>query len=152
MDSHSRPASQLFIPALGGLYARLACFAYPLVRIVAGLWLVPHGAQKLFGDTNMFAGAFDQMGLEPALPLVYLVGLVEFVGGLMMAVGLLTLPAAAAAATVLFVAVVKVHLPMGFMGDSGGFEYPLMWALLLVAIVIRGGGALSIDRRIWREF
>lgn len=150
MNTESAP--KLIVPALGGLYGRLSCIAYPLIRAVAGLWLVPHGAQKLFGDINMFAGAFAQMGFEPALPLAYLVGTVEFAGGLLIAVGLLTRPAAAAAAILLFVVTFKVHLGNGFMWTDGGFEYPLMWALILVAITIRGGGVLSVDRRIGREF
>ena len=45
-----------------------------------------------------------------------------------------------------------VHLPIGFFWQDGGFEYPLMWGLIALAIFFRGGGRLSLDRLIRREF
>jgi putative oxidoreductase len=48
-------------------------------------------------------------------------------------------------------AVVFVHLGNGFFWTSGGFEYPLLWGLVAVALVIRGGGDWSLDRLIgWK--
>jgi len=39
-------------------------------------------------------------------------------------------------------------VPSGFFWTSGGIEYPLMWGLLAVALVLRGGGAYSLDARL----
>ena len=156
MTSNRTSPERLYIPALAGLYDALSGLAYPLIRVVVGLWLMPHGAQKLFGwfggNAEGTAGFFAKIGLEPALPLVYAVGIVEFFGGLLLVVGLLTRPAAVAVFVVLFVAVFKVHLANGFFVTGGGYEYAMMWMFLSVAVAIRGGGPLSVDERMGKEF
>jgi putative oxidoreductase len=147
--------AQPIVPALAGIYEPLKPYAYPLVRAVTGLWAVPHGMQKLFGmfggNAQATAGFFSKVGLEPALPLVYLVGSVEFFGGLLIAIGLLTRPAAVGVAILMAVATIQVHLANGFFWTKTGFEYPLMWCLLALAIAIKGGGQMSVDRRIGKE-
>lgn len=149
-------STTLFVPALNGLYAQGAKFTYPLIRFCAGLWLMPHGAQKLFGlfggDITATAGFFAKIGLVPAMPLAYLVGFVEFFGGLAVAIGLLTRPAAIASAVLLLVATFHVHMANGYFWIKGGYEYPLLWAVLMIAIFFRGGGAMSVDSKIGKEF
>ena len=80
------------IPALNGLARFFEPAAEPLLRLVTGLLLVPHGAQKLFewfgGNTAGTAAFFSKFGLEPALQLVYLTGAIEFFGGILLAIGL----------------------------------------------------------------
>ena len=78
--------------------------------------------------------------------------LVEFFGGLFLAIGLLTRPVAAAIAALMAVAAIQVHLGNGFFWANGGYEYPLMWGLIAIAFALRGGGAQSVDARIGREF
>lgn len=156
-DASGAGAHRYIIPALGHLWERLKPYHWPLLRFFAGMMLVPHGAQKLFGafggpgllDTSY---GFQKMGIEPALPLALVAGCIEFFGGLLVAVGLLTRPAALAAFILLMVAVIQVHLPGGFFASRGGYEFPLLWAIVMLAIVIRGGGPLSIDKAIGREF
>ena len=146
------------IPALAPLYKSLSGLAEPLWRAAVGLLLMPHGAQKLFGwfggyglegTAGFFAG---NLGLEPGLFWAALVGGVEFFGGLFLAIGFLTRPAAAAIAILMAVAVFRVHIGNGFFWSDGGYEYPLMWGLLALGYMLRGGGATSIDGRIGREF
>lgn len=148
--------TRLVIPAVGGLYEAVSGLWYPWIRFFSGLFLVPHGAQKLFGwfggNIEEMAGFLTQIGLEPALPLAYLVGVTEFFGGLFIAIGLLTRPAAVAATVLLLVAVFQVHLGNGYFWDKGGYEYPLLWAILMIGICFRGGGELSVDRAIGKEF
>ncbi len=145
------------VPALTPLYARLSRLSYPLIRAATGLMLMPHGAQKLFGWFGGYglegtACFFSQnLGLEPGLFWAALVGGIEFFGGLFLALGLLTRPAALAVATVMAVAV-TVHLPNGFFWNAGGYEYPLLWGLVALAIAFKGGAELSLDRAIGREF
>lgn len=131
----------------------LAPLAWPIVRITTGLLLMPHGAQKLFGwfgghgleaTGQFFAGS---MGMEPGIVFAFLAGFVEFFGGLALVLGLLTRPAALGVAVLLGVAM-TVHIPNGFFWSAGGYEYPLMWALLAVAIFLRGGGEASLDRKL----
>jgi putative oxidoreductase len=49
------------------------------------------------------------------------------------------------------VAAFHVHWPYGFLWINRGYEYPLFWGLVALAILIEGGGALSVDRRIGKE-
>ena len=144
------------IPAVAPLTAALAPYGYPLIRFAAGLFVMPHGAQKLFGwfggDINATAGFFSQIGLEPALFLAYVTGVVEFFGGLFLALGFLTRPAAAAIAILMAVAAFKVHLANGFFWTNGGYEYPLLWGIIALALAFRGGHTLSVDKAIGREF
>ena len=148
--------SRYYVPALAPAYARVEGLAYPLIRLVVGAFLIPHGLQKLFGmfggNINATAGFFTKVGIEPALALAYLVGGIETIGGALIAIGLFTRPAAAAACIMLLVAAFKVHLGNGFFWTAGGFEYPLLWALACFAIVLGGGGPLSVDRALKREF
>jgi putative oxidoreductase len=150
---------RLFVPAMAGIYDIGSTISYPLIRFVAGFWLVPHGCQKLFGlfggNIQGTATFFSKVGIEPALPLAYVVGSIEFFGGLLIAIGLLTRPAAAAAAIMLAVAAFQVHVPNGFFWTTPGkpgFEYPLMWMFLMIAIFLRGGGNLSVDSKLGKQF
>ena len=143
------------IPALRPLTEALSPLAEPLVRATAGLLLLPHGAQKLFGwfggygveSTGQFFAA--KLGLPPALALI--AGLIEFFGGIALATGLATRFVAGLVFGLMFVAIVQVHLGNGFFWTSGGFEYPLMWGLIALSFVIRGGGRYSLDAVIGHE-
>jgi putative oxidoreductase len=141
---------------MAGFYERAETWAYPLMRIAVGAFLVPHGMQKLFGafggNAQQTAGFFAKLGIEPALPLVYLVGSVEFFGGILIAIGLFTRVAAAAVVILMIVAVTKVHLVNGFFWTKAGWEYPALWGILALAIFFRGGGELSVDRKLGKEF
>lgn len=124
--------------------------AWPLVRIITGLLLVPHGAQKLFGWFGGYGlqgtGQYFEttLGMSPGVLMAGLAGSVEFFGGLALVLGLLTRPAALAVAVLMGVAL-TVHVPAGFFWTNGGIEYPLMWLTLSIAILLRGGGRLSLD-------
>jgi len=150
-DSRQVPA----IPAIGSITDALSPFAEPLIRVTAGLMLVPHGAQKLFGWFGGYGieatGQFfaSKLGLPASLAL--LAGLIEFVGGLMLALGLATRVVAALVAGLMAVAVTQVHLGAGFFWTGGGFEYPLFWGIVALAFVIRGGGRWSLDALIGYE-
>lgn len=139
-------------PSLLPFVDRLAPLSWPLVRIITGLLLMPHGAQKLFGwfgggglsGTGQFFES--SLGMSPGVLWAGVAGSVEFFGGLALVLGLLTRPVALA--VVVFMAVaMTVHIPQGFFWSNGGYEYPLMWGILAVAILLRGGGEWSLDAR-----
>ena len=125
------------------------------MRVAAGLMLLPHGAQKLFGwfggygvdATGQFFAA--KLGLPASFAL--LAGLIEVFGGIALALGFLTRVVAALVFGLMAVAVIFVHLPIGYFWMTGGFEYPLMWGLVALAFVFRGGGRYSVDALIGRE-
>jgi len=150
----ARDVPDLFIPGLRRLYAVTEELAYPLIRFAAGALLVPHGAQKLFGwfggDPARLAGVFEQIGLFPGSRWVAVTGMIEFFGGALVAVGLLTRPAALACTALLLVAVM-VQAPFGWFWTNRGVEFALLWAVLCLAIAMRGGGGLSLDRAIGKE-
>lgn len=147
---------QLYVPALAPLYEKVQGYAYPLIRIITGLCLIPHGAQKLFewfgGNRAMTAGFFSKLGMEPAMMLVNLVGAVEFFGGILITIGLLTRPAAVAVFVIMAVAVLKVHLGNGFFWTKGGYEYPLLWGVVALGLAFGGSGKLSVDEKLGKEF
>lgn len=148
-------SSKLYVPALGGLYAAATPLFEALLRFAAGAWMVPHGAQKLFGafgggGIQGTAGFFGQIGLEPAVPLAVLAGLGEFAGGILLAIGLLTRPAAVVTSFVLLVAVFSVHIGNGFFAQNGGFEYPGLWFFITLYFIFRGGNKYSVDAALGR--
>lgn len=143
--------TKYFIPALGGLYSCGREAAYPLLRVVAGGFMIPHGWGKIFGGTDGTAQFFANIGLEPAYLLTILAGTQEVLGGLCIALGLLTRFWAAGAIILMAVAIFAVHLPNGFSIMNGGYEYALLWMVALVYILFRGGDRFSIDRLIGRE-
>ena len=143
------------LPALRSLAEPLAPFTEPLLRVTIGLLLVPHGAQKLFGWFGGYGleatGQFfaTQLGMPASFAL--LAGVIEFFGGILLAVGLGTRVIAGLVFGMMAVAVLGVHLPAGFFWTDGGFEYPLMWAILALTFVVRGSGAYSLDALLGRK-
>jgi len=156
MSEERTEGRKLYVPAMRGLYDSLSPLAYPIIRVVTGLFLMPHGAQKLFGlwggNIQGTAGFFTKIGLEPALSLAYLAGAMEFFGGFLLLIGLWTRIWAAGLVIFMAVAVTQVHLANGFFWTKGGYEYPLMWGLLALAIFLKGGGRYSVDEKIGKEF
>src|SRR5881397_3947916 len=99
-----------------------------ILRLVVGVTLAAHGAQKLFGwfggygltGTGQF---FEQLGFRPGRLQAALAGGAEFLGGLLLAAGFLTPFASAAVIAVMLVAAVSVHVAKGFFAHTGGYEY-----------------------------
>ena len=121
-----------------------------ILRVVSGLTVAAHGAQKLFGwfggpGIGGFHGMLDSVGVRPARPWAYVAALAEFAGGLGVALGLLTPIAALAVCGSMLVAIAMVHLPKGFFNSKGGLEFPLLVLAVMVAISLIGPGAVSID-------
>jgi putative oxidoreductase len=122
-----------------------------LLRIVLGLAIAGHGAQKLFGSFDGpgprgTAAAFGGLRFRNPYAMAILAGLAEFVGGLAFAVGFLTPLAALAIAVVMLNAVVTVHWKNGFWATAGGYEFPLVIWATAIAVATTGGGRFSVDR------
>jgi putative oxidoreductase len=117
--------------------------------------LLVHGVAKLmYSNIDAFAAAaLARRGIEPALPLAYVVWTIETVGAICIMVGLFTRFFAVAAGIQFTVIVFIAHWPQGFWWSrpGGGWEYPLLWGLMFAAIALRGGGPYSLDRKIGRE-
>jgi putative oxidoreductase len=149
MDMSREP--QRLIPALEPLYQKIVPLGWPLVRLAAGLIIIPHGWPKLMMGVEAAANmALVRRGIQPALPLAYILIFLETVGGLCVALGLFTRFFAGAIAIEMAV-IVYHHLDGGFGWTNRGYEYPLMWGAIMLAIALRGGGPYSLDRRIGKE-
>ncbi|HEV7888118.1 MAG TPA: DoxX family protein [Acidimicrobiales bacterium] len=122
-----------------------------LLRLVVGLAMASHGAQKLFGWFGGHGvsgtGAFfeSQLGFKPGRTHATMAGLTEFGAGLALALGLLTPLAAAGIVGIMLVAVVTVHVKNGFFAGEGGYEYNLVLATAAASLAFTGPGRFSID-------
>lgn len=114
-----------------------------LLRIVAGLLFMQHGAQKLFG---LFGG--DQM---PLLSLMGLAGVLEFWGGLLVVLGLFTAPVTLVLTVEMIVAYFTAHLPRGFWPIQNQGELALLYASIFLFVAASGGGSFSLDGRLRRR-
>lgn len=127
-----------------------------VARLALGIVMFPHGAQKVLGwfGGHGFAGTMtfftETMGLPYLVAL--LVVLAEFFGSIGLIVGAVTRIAALGIGSVMLGAILLVHLPNGFFMNWGGtqagegFEYHLLAIGLALILILRGGGALSLDR------
>ena len=121
-----------------------------LLRVVAGLTVAAHGAQKLFGwaggpGIEKFGGFMESMGLKPGWMWAVAGGLLEFGGGLCVALGLLTPLAALAVMVMMLCAIGLVHWSKGFFNSEGGLEFPAVIAGGMLCLAATGGGDYSLD-------
>jgi len=143
---------RFFIPGIGRLCESLSPYSYDLMRFALGAILVPHGVNKLFfGDVVNASHTMEKLGLAPPFAWAYLIGVLEFAGGLMLALGLYTRLVALAVFVEMLVISFGVLWPKWWWGGRG-MEYALLMAVLALAIFFRGGGAYSLDRRLTRTF
>ena len=144
--------SRRIIKALDPIYDLLEPLTYPMIRFVAGVMMIPHGYGKVFGGIEGTTKFFASAGLEPAFLLAWYYGLLELIGGICVAFGFLTRLMSVQLVGLLAVATFYIHLPSGFLWVKGGYEYPLFWMIVMIAITIQGGAKLSIDNLMSKEF
>ena len=121
-----------------------------VLRLVIGLTVAAHGAQKLFGwwggpGMKNWTGAMTRMRIRPAAPWAWISALGELLGGLGLAAGLLIPLPNLAIAGAMLVAIALVHWPKGFWNSKGGFEFNLSILGAIAAIALAGAGADSLD-------
>jgi putative oxidoreductase len=121
-----------------------------VLRLVGGLTLAAHGAQKLFGwfggaGFAKFARGFQGQGLRPGWLWTGLVVLGELGGGLSLAFGLLTPLGAAGAFGAMFMAIARSHWKNGFWNSKRGIEFPLALLAIGAGLGLAGPGAYSLD-------
>jgi putative oxidoreductase len=120
------------------------------LRVVVGLTLAAHGAQKVLGwfgggGPRGTATSFGSMGFSPPLAMALIAGLSEL-AGVVFALGLVTPFAALAMTSVMVVAVGSVHWKNGFFVGKGGFEYNLTLWTVAIAVTAIGPSRFSLDR------
>jgi putative oxidoreductase len=109
-----------------------------IVRIVAGLIFMAHGTAKLLG--------FPASDMNPAVgSLPWIAGCIELVGGALIALGLLTRPAAFIASGMCAFAYFLAHAPNSFFPVLNGGDAAILYCFLFLYLVFAGPGPLSID-------
>ena len=132
------------------------------LRMVLGAGMMYHGYPKLFSTQGhqAFEGMLSQIGISAPTILSYLVGVVEFFGGMMLIAGAFVGVVSVFLIVNMLVAAFTVHLPHGFnflnvtgMTDAGptfgmpGYEVNLLYMAGLLSLILSGDGALSFDSR-----
>jgi putative oxidoreductase len=143
------PSSRLYFPALGKLYRPVAPFTETLIRIVAGLSLVPHGLPKLMNPASS-ARFLAEEGFWPGMLWAILLGLTETIGGLLLAAGMFT-RLVCVPILIFLITAIFYHSQFGFIWNELGFEYPLFWAVVVFHFLINGADPYSVDRMVIRR-
>jgi putative oxidoreductase len=124
--------------------ARAEPYAYAALRIVAGALFAVHGAQKLFGWHSPF--------MPPAGSQLWIGGVIELVGGALIALGWFTRPAAFIASGQMAVAYLQFHWKLAFAGGAwlptvNKGELAVVYCFLFLFVAAHGGGIASLDAR-----
>jgi putative oxidoreductase len=139
----------LVIPALGSIYSNLGQFSETILRVITGIALIVHGSGKIMSPFGA-AGMVEGLGFYPGVFWSPLLSVTEFVGGILLTIGLLTRPAAFATTIILAVTIYFHGIVQG-QGWSGA-EKSILWTAILFFFVIRGASNYSVDAKIGKEF
>ena len=122
---------------------RWAPYALGVLRIVAALIFFEHGTQKLFGFPMRPGG-----GAGPAIFSLYgLAGILEVVGGALLALGLFTRPVAFILSGQMAVAYWMSHAPRSAYPLLNGGDAAVLYCFIFLYLVFAGGGAFALDNR-----
>lgn len=131
-------------PARGGVSLG---WAQPLVlaalRVVSALMLMQHGAQKLFGEFGGYRGTPG--ATAELMSRSGFAGVLELVGGLLLAVGLFTRPVAFLLSGLMAFAYFLAHAPDGFWPILNRGELAALYCFVFLLIAAMGPGAASLD-------
>lgn len=128
----------------------MASIGLLLIRLMIGIIMIAHGAQKLFGWFNGpglqgMSKGFESMGIRPGFAMAFLAGLCEFAGGFLLAIGLMMPLATVLVMIPMIAAIIKVHLSKGFFSSNGGVEFPLLILITALGLFFTGAGWFSVD-------
>ena len=121
-----------------------------LVRIVIGLVMAAHGAQKLFGwfggyGLNKTGEFFVHLGFQQGRAFAAAASLTEIGSGLLVALGFLGPIGPALMISVMIVAMITVHWQHGLFATNNGVEVPLLYATTALGLALVGYGHYSVD-------
>lgn len=126
---------------------RTAPYAALALRVSLGILFLAHAGLKIFVFTPAgTAQLFASLGLPGFL--AYVIMAAEIVGGLALILGIYSRIVAIALTPILLGAIVAVHGPAGFFftDPKGGWEFPALWIVGLIAIALLGDGACALHR------
>jgi putative oxidoreductase len=117
--------------------------AYALMRIVVGFLFACHGAQKIFG----LLGGVDGDGAAASFGLIWVAGLIELVGGLLVATGFQAASAAFLCSGQMAVAYFMAHQGRALVPLQNGGELAVLYCFVFLFIATRGSGIWSLRSR-----
>lgn len=120
-----------------------------LLRLILGVVFIYHGWAKVTNIDGTL-GFFSSIGLG-STALVYLAAYGEFIGGILMILGLWTRFVAPVLVIIMAVAIQTVHLTKGFNIMSGGYEYALTLLVVSAAVGMLGAGKYSVDSQMHKK-
>ncbi len=120
-------------------------YALSLLRFVSGLCFIEHGSAKLFG--------FPHVATYPAHlpPLLLAAGFIEFVGGILVCIGLLTRPAAFIMSGEMAIGYFMMHAPKSAFPLLSGGEGAILFCFIFFYLIFAGAGPISLDRLAFRH-
>ena len=139
------------LPFLQPFYDLVIPLAWPLVRVAVGWDLIVHGWGKILRGPVQQGALLARDGAPFGVKMAIFLTFIEFVGGICIAFGLFTRFFAAAIAIEMGYLTFFQYWGHGFSWLNRGYEYVLLWGLVSMAILFRGGGPWSLDRRIGTE-
>lgn len=135
--------------------SRLAGLAPLAVRVIVGVIMIAHGAQKLQAGPANFGQGLAGMGVPLPVLTGYAVTFAELIGGVLLVAGLFSRLAALLLTANLTGAIFLVNIGVGFLTPPGaassGVELPLALIAGLLAILLAGPGKLSLDHALGIE-
>ena len=131
----------------------LVGFGLLVLRLVVGLTMAGHGAQKVFGwwggpGIKAWTEGVARMRIRPAVPFAWLAALAELGGGLLLAFGFLSPLGSLAIIGTMLVAIATVHWPNGFWNTKRGYEFNLTLIAAVLALGLAGPGTYSVDQAV----
>ena len=134
----------------GSNSASLHGWALAFLRVVVGAVFTMHGGQKFSSGFQNVAGTMHQVGIPFPMLAAVVVTIVEFFGGIALALGLFTRWVAFLISIEMLVAVLKVHLWGGFFLPKG-YEYALTLLAASLVLAAGGPGAAAVDALRWKR-
>ena len=120
--------------------AKLQSQALGVLRIMTALQFIENGSQKLF---NFPVG--EHAGTLTGLPLA--AGILEFAGGILLALGLFTRPVAFLLCGEMAIAYFMAHMPRDFFPVNNGGDSAISFCFIFLYLVFAGAGAFALDNR-----
>lgn len=140
-----KPGASMRFNFLGRYHSALLS----VFRAVVGLLFMQHGAQKLFG---WFGGMGGSGATAELVSMMGLAGVLEFFGGLLIVVGLLTRPVALVLSALMVAAYFMAHAPQGSVPVVNGGQLALLFAITFLYLAAAGGGRWSVDAALgWED-